>query len=248
MNAETLCASLALTKALQRLPSPEGKRFTTIFQHGTLLVEIYAPRGVDPQQPHTRDEVYFVATGGGEYVCSETRTKFGPTDLLFAATGVEHRFENFSDDLAVWVLFYGPEGGEVPGENPEMSEHKFTSVAPCFSVADVGATMHWYEQQFGFHSDPFPQSEPYLFAILFLDHVEIMLQRIEGYEKPDLYSRRSGGVWDAYVRVTGVKELYESVREQVTIIKPLRQPPYGAWEFEVKDPNGYVLVFSEMPE
>jgi hypothetical protein len=24
-----------------------------------------------------------------------------------------HRFENFSDDLAVWVFFYGPEGGEA---------------------------------------------------------------------------------------------------------------------------------------
>jgi len=26
---------------------------------------------------------------------------------------MEHRFENFSDDLAVWVFFYGPEGGEA---------------------------------------------------------------------------------------------------------------------------------------
>jgi len=26
---------------------------------------------------------------------------------------------------------------------------------------------------------------------------------------------------------------------------PLRKQPYGDWEFEVKDPNGYVLVFSE---
>lgn len=78
-----------------------------------MLRAIYAPRGVDPQQPHTRDEIYFVAAGSGKYVCGETRTAFGATDLLFAAAGVEHRFENFSDDLVVWVLFYGPEGGEV---------------------------------------------------------------------------------------------------------------------------------------
>jgi hypothetical protein len=38
--------------------------------------------------------------------------EFGPTDILFAAAGVEHRFENFSGDLTLWVLFYGPEGGE----------------------------------------------------------------------------------------------------------------------------------------
>lgn len=95
------------------MSTPEGKRFATIFKHGTLLVEIYAPRGTDLQQPHTRDEIYLVAAGSGEYVCDGVRTAFSPTDLLFAAAGVPHRFENFTDDLVVWVLFYGPEGGEA---------------------------------------------------------------------------------------------------------------------------------------
>jgi len=110
------CQLLRVADALRTLPTPDGKRFATIFEHGTLSVEIYAPRGSDPQQPHTRDEVYFVAAGSGEYVCGETRLKFGPTDLLFAAAGVVHRFENFTDDLAVWVLFYGPEGGEAAAD------------------------------------------------------------------------------------------------------------------------------------
>jgi mannose-6-phosphate isomerase-like protein (cupin superfamily) len=112
MNDKT-CATMTIASAIEHLPTPEGKRFATIFQHGTLLVEIYAPRGTDPQGPHTRDEVYFVAAGSGEFVCGETRTAFGPCDLLFAAAGIAHRFENFTDDLAVWVLFYGPEGGEA---------------------------------------------------------------------------------------------------------------------------------------
>lgn len=116
MNENTSCATLTVSDAASNLPTPEGKRFATIFEHGTLLVEIYAPRGKDPQQPHTRDEVYFVAAGSGEYVCGESRTKFGPTDLLFAAAGAVHRFENFTEDLVVWVLFYGPEGGEAAGD------------------------------------------------------------------------------------------------------------------------------------
>lgn len=107
------CARLSIADAISRVPTADGKRFATIFEHGTLLVEIYAPRGVDPQQPHTRDEIYFVAAGSGEYVCGDTRTAFNATDLLFAAAGVEHRFENFTNDLVVWVLFYGREGGEV---------------------------------------------------------------------------------------------------------------------------------------
>jgi mannose-6-phosphate isomerase-like protein (cupin superfamily) len=116
MDKQTSCATLTVSEAVSKLPTPEGKRFATIFEHGSLLVEIYAPRGSDPQQPHTRDEIYFVAAGSGEYVCGESRTKFGPTDLLFAAAGELHRFENFTDDIIVWVLFYGPEGGESGGE------------------------------------------------------------------------------------------------------------------------------------
>ena len=118
------------------------------------------------------------------------------------------------------------------------------SVAVCFPVADISATIRWYEERLGFIGDPFPFEEPYVFAILRRDDVEIMLQRVEGYEKPDLYRSRDGGVWDAYITVEGVKDLYESVREQVTIVQPLRKQPYGNWEFELKDPNGYVLVFS----
>lgn len=122
---------------------------------------------------------------------------------------------------------------------------EFQSVAPVFSVSDISATIRWYEEQLGFIGDPFPASEPYVFAILRLDHVEIMLQRIEDYEKPDLYDARRGGVWDAYFRIEGVKDLFESVKDEATIVQPLRRQPYGNWEFEIKDLNGYVLVFSE---
>ena len=99
--------------ALARLPGPGGKRFVNLFEHGTLAVEVYAPRGTDPQQPHTRDEIYFVIAGRGTFVEGAARTPFAPGDLLFVPAGEVHRFEDFSDDLAVWVLFYGPEGGEA---------------------------------------------------------------------------------------------------------------------------------------
>lgn len=108
--------STRLTPAswLAKLPGPDGKRFVLAFEHGTLAVELYAPRGHDPQQPHTRDEVYVVVSGSGTFVHGEGRDAFQPGDLLFAEAGLTHRFENFTDDLVVWVLFYGPEGGEKP--------------------------------------------------------------------------------------------------------------------------------------
>ena len=120
------------------------------------------------------------------------------------------------------------------------------TLAACFPVADISTTIRWYEEQLGFVADPFPEREPYVFAILSRDNIEIMLQRVEDYQKPDLYNSRPGGVWDVYIRTEGVKDLYDSVRGEPTILQPLRRQPYGAWEFEIKDPNGYVLVFSEM--
>jgi mannose-6-phosphate isomerase-like protein (cupin superfamily) len=113
MKKEGATARLTVEDGLARLPGPAGERFVLLFKHGSLDVELYAPRGRDPQTPHARDEVYVVAQGSGEFVSGEERVRFGPNDLLFAAAGVEHRFENFTDDFAVWVLFYGPEGGEA---------------------------------------------------------------------------------------------------------------------------------------
>jgi mannose-6-phosphate isomerase-like protein (cupin superfamily) len=40
------------------------------------------------------------------------RTPFDVGDVLFVRAGNEHRFENFTDDFATWVIFYGPDGGE----------------------------------------------------------------------------------------------------------------------------------------
>ena len=79
-----------------------------------MSVELFAPRGVDTQQPHTQDEIYVVARGTGEFVNGPLRHAFAPGDLLFVPAGVAHRFENFSDDFLVWVVFCGPEGGHQP--------------------------------------------------------------------------------------------------------------------------------------
>jgi mannose-6-phosphate isomerase-like protein (cupin superfamily) len=103
---------LTVSQGLARLPGLQGERFVELFRHGTLAVELYAPRGHDPQSPHTRDEVYVVAHGSGYFRNGSDRHRFGPGDVLFVPAHVTHRFEEFSDDLAVWVFFYGPEGGE----------------------------------------------------------------------------------------------------------------------------------------
>ena len=104
--------NLKLMDALEELPTREGELFAALFRHGSLQIEIYAPRGEDLQQPHTRDEVYVVASGSGWFINGGKRMQFSKGDVLFAAAGEVHRFADFTSDLVVWVIFYGPEGGE----------------------------------------------------------------------------------------------------------------------------------------
>lgn len=103
---------ITLTEAMEMVPDPQGRRSAAVFEHGSLQVKLYAPRGVDAQQPHVRDEAYVVARGNGWFVNGESRHRFAPHDVLFVPANVVHRFEEFSDDVLIWVFFYGPEGGE----------------------------------------------------------------------------------------------------------------------------------------
>ena len=123
---------------------------------------------------------------------------------------------------------------------------RLRSAAPTFLVDDVGATARWYEQELGFHASFFPKSPPHAYASLQRDGVELMLLRLEGYRKPDLSAQRPEGLWDVYIRIAGVVELYEALRGKPFVQMPLTKQGYGDTEFEVRDPNGYVLVFGEL--
>jgi mannose-6-phosphate isomerase-like protein (cupin superfamily) len=99
------------TEALAALGKASAN-FVTLFEQGTLEVEIYRPVGVDRQKPHAKDELYVVISGSGTFLHGDARSPFGPGDVLFVRAGIAHRFEEFTTDFATWVFFYGPEGGE----------------------------------------------------------------------------------------------------------------------------------------
>jgi uncharacterized glyoxalase superfamily protein PhnB len=118
---------------------------------------------------------------------------------------------------------------------------------PVFLVADIASTMRWYQNVLGFRADPFPPRAPHTFCILSKDDVDIFLQQLDGYERPDVYARRPGGVWSVYLRCDDVQGWFDRLRNhpEITIVQPLRHQPYGQSEFEIRDPNGYVLVIAQ---
>lgn len=108
-------------------PNDAGRATALMLANGSMELRWFSPKRADPQIPHDRDEVYIVASGTGVFmravescpfddtvlpIQGEERVTFGPGDALFVAAGTVHRFEDFSDDFAAWVIFYGPEGGE----------------------------------------------------------------------------------------------------------------------------------------
>jgi mannose-6-phosphate isomerase-like protein (cupin superfamily) len=105
-------AHLRVADALSHLTDPEGLRSAVLFEHGSLQVKIYAPREHDPQRPHTRDEIYVIAQGTGIYFDGLARQRFRPGDLIFAPAGSEHRFDEFTEDFAVWVMFMALRAGK----------------------------------------------------------------------------------------------------------------------------------------
>jgi len=124
-----------------------------------------------------------------------------------------------------------------------MTRYKFA--ATVFLVADVGATARWYRDVLGFRFNSFPDVEPFEWASVHRDSVEIMLQRSPGYQKPDLDPIRPGGAWNAYFYVDEVDELFEAIRDRVKVSRAPCDQPYQLREFEIADPNGYVLVFGQ---
>lgn len=110
-NRRAIVVGLDAAKSLG--PPPPENLAVPVFAHGSLEAELYAPEDVDRQEPHSRDEVYFVAQGSALFFDGEERVPVSPGSFVFVAAGQEHRFEEFSRDFTVWVMFYGPEGGEA---------------------------------------------------------------------------------------------------------------------------------------
>ena len=100
-------------QALRQLQE-SGKEFLELFGYGTLSLEVYKPVEHDHQQPHERDEVYFIISGSGIFNLEGTLSHFRPGDFFFVPARAEHRFQQFTEDFGTWVIFYGPKGGESP--------------------------------------------------------------------------------------------------------------------------------------
>lgn len=98
---------ISTADALEALHNHLGDNIlATLLERGAMYVEVYSPKGIDGQFSHVQDEIYVVISGSGTFFNNGERRPFQPGDLIFVPAGVEHRFEDFTEDFATWVIFY----------------------------------------------------------------------------------------------------------------------------------------------
>jgi mannose-6-phosphate isomerase-like protein (cupin superfamily) len=99
--------------ALARL-ARDGHDFAEVYRSPSGSLSLTAARwaagSVDPQTPHTEDEVYYVVAGRAVLTVAGERTPVGPGSVAFVAAGVDHRFVEIAEDLDV-LVFWSPARG-----------------------------------------------------------------------------------------------------------------------------------------
>ena len=63
--------------------------------------------GVDPQLPHTEDEVYYVVSGQAQIKVADEDRAVQAGSIVYVTKNVEHRFHSIEAELTV-IVFFAP--------------------------------------------------------------------------------------------------------------------------------------------
>jgi quercetin dioxygenase-like cupin family protein len=95
-----------------------GRPYLPFLTVPTLRTGLYVlpAGGVDGQQPHGKDEVYYVIQGRSGMTIDGEAYTVAPGDVIFVAAQAEHRFHDIEEDLHLLVFF--------SEADPEAAEEK----------------------------------------------------------------------------------------------------------------------------
>ena len=87
-----------------------GERYLEFFGSAELSLGIYrlGAGEIDPQQPHTEDEIYYIVRGRGRISVSGEDRAVCTGSVVFVGAGDVHRFHSIEDDLEMLVVFAPP--------------------------------------------------------------------------------------------------------------------------------------------
>jgi len=126
--------------------------------------------------------------------------------------------------------------------------HHLKKLTPNLIVADVSRSIAFYRDVLGFKlAQTVPDSEPFVFAIVTSQSVEIFLNAPgpAQEEYPAFKNRPIGGTLTLFMEVENVRASYEELKDRVQVVMPLETKWYGVTEFAFLDPDGYVITFAQ---
>jgi len=84
-----------------------GKAYLEFLRMPSLSMGVYhlPVGGIDPQSPHSEDEVYHVVDGKSQIRVGDEDRWVGAGSIVFVAAHVPHRFHTIEEDLTVLVFF-----------------------------------------------------------------------------------------------------------------------------------------------
>jgi mannose-6-phosphate isomerase-like protein (cupin superfamily) len=84
-----------------------GNRYLEFLRVPSMSLGVYTlpAGGVDTQQPHTEDEIYYVARGRATIRVADEDQAVEAGSIVFVAANVEHRFHSITEELTVLVFF-----------------------------------------------------------------------------------------------------------------------------------------------
>ena len=99
------------TGELARLGAKAGQPYLEFLRETTLSMGLYVlpAGGIDSQQPHREDEVYVVMRGRGRITVGDETRPVEPGSIVYVDRGVDHRFHDINEELAILVFFAPPE-------------------------------------------------------------------------------------------------------------------------------------------
>ena len=112
------------------------------------------------------------------------------------------------------------------------------SVSPNIFVKDIHKTIAFYKV-LGFEvNTAVPDEENPVFVLMTCGKITFLFQTFDsiGDELPNV-RRQDGGSLLLYIQLTGIRALYDKIKDKVTIYKGLEKTFYGATEFSIIDIN-----------
>jgi uncharacterized glyoxalase superfamily protein PhnB len=125
---------------------------------------------------------------------------------------------------------------------------EFKDLMPNLMVKNVNKTVEFYRDILGFNVvQTVPETGDYVFAVVTANNIIFSFQEEKSIkeEYPQLDKFSQGGGLTFYIHVTDVNELYEKIKDKVTIVKEMHKTFYGSTDFAIEDCNGYILTFSQ---